>query len=159
MLHSIPWGIVCLAGLSSELLLGVADPTSGAVIWADSALAGDTVVVVEALTLAGLAVAQTLVRTLNFRVCLVCSSGNSNPSSGLWTSTEGAVVLSPCGVTVWTSVAHTLIVSSARSVARASVGAVSRCQSSETRECNEQNCTSHLKDNREGLRVKRHNLE
>jgi len=143
MLHSIPRGSVRLAGLSSELLLGVADTTTGAVIRAHGTLTANAIVVVEALALAGLAVADALVGALNLRVGLVSSSGDSNPSSSLRAGAEGAVVLGPCSVAVRASVAHALVVGRARAVAGAAVGAVRRGEGSEASKSSEKKSAGH----------------
>jgi len=126
MLHGVPRSSVGLGGFSCELLLGVADTTAGAVVRAHSALASDAVVVVEAFALAGLAVADTLVRAFNLRVSLVRSSCHCDPCSCLWASTEGAVVLSPSRIAVRTSVADAFVVAGASTVAGAAVWAVGR---------------------------------
>jgi len=143
VLHSIPRGSVRLRSLSSELLLGVADTTAGAVIRAHGTFTANTIVVVETLTLASLAVADALVGAFNLRVGLVSGSGDSNPSSSLRASTEGAVVLGPSSVSVRASVAHTLVVGRARAVAGAAVGAVRRGESSETSKSSEEKSAGH----------------
>jgi hypothetical protein len=59
--HCIPWFIVGLVGLNSKLFLGVADTSSGAVIWAYGTFASNTIVVLETFTFSCLAVAKTFV--------------------------------------------------------------------------------------------------
>merc|ERR1719375_1468630 len=76
VLHGVPRGIVGLVGIGGELLLGVAEAVVGAVAGAHGALARDTVVVVEAVALAGLAVACALVRALDRRVGFVSGGGD-----------------------------------------------------------------------------------
>merc|ERR1719263_1687173 len=58
VLHRVPRGGVGLARLGRQLLLGVADAAARAVVGAHGALARDAVVVLEALALAALAVAD-----------------------------------------------------------------------------------------------------
>jgi len=110
MLHCVPRSRVGLGSLSCKLLLGVADTASGAVVRAHGALASDAVVVVEAFALAGLAVADTLVRAFNFRVGFVCGGGDGYPSGGLWACSKRAVVFGPGWVAVRAGVAHALVV-------------------------------------------------
>jgi len=143
MLHCVPWRVVGLGSLSSELLLGVADTTAGAVVRANSTLAGDAVVVLEALALAGLAVTDALVGALNLRVCLVGGGSDSDPCSSLWACAKRAVVLSPSGVAVRAGVAHALVVPSARAVAGAPVRAVRGSQGGVAGKGNEKEGTCH----------------
>merc|ERR1719405_226090 len=65
VLHRVPRGRVDLSHLGRKLLLGVADATAVAIVGADSTLARDAVVVVEAVALARLAIARALVRALH----------------------------------------------------------------------------------------------
>jgi len=83
VLERVPRAGVGLGCLVGELLLGVADTTAVAVVRADGTLAGDTIIVVKALTLTSLAVADALVRALDRRVGLVGGGGNGNPGVGL----------------------------------------------------------------------------
>ena len=76
VLHRVPRRVVGLVRLHCQLFLGVADPPAGAVVGAYGALAGDAIVVLEALALARLAVAEALVRALHLRVRLVGRRGH-----------------------------------------------------------------------------------
>lgn len=65
MLHGVPRLVICGTGLVGELLLGVADTSSAAVVGADGTVAGNTDIVVEASTLSSLSVACSLVGALH----------------------------------------------------------------------------------------------
>jgi len=142
LLDRVPRGVVCLAGFAGELLGGNADTTPRAVVRADGTFAGITIVVVEALACASLAVALSLVGALGTVVAAVILLGDGNPCSTHGASASGAVVASPCGVNVarvsgnvglgvcnsgvvvLLGVARALIVSAACAVAGAAVRAV-----------------------------------
>ena len=119
--HRVPRSIVRLVRLNSELFLGVADAATGAVVRAHGALASNAVVVVEALALAALAVAQALVGALHLRVSIVGGRSHGNPGGGLGASAGGAVVLGEREVAVGAEVARALVVGAARAVAGATV--------------------------------------
>merc|ERR1719440_1387352 len=138
VLHGIPRGRVGLGGISSELLLGVAEAVVGAVAGAHGALARDTIVVVEAVALAGLAVARSLVGALDRRVGLVGDGGDGDPGGGLGAGAERAIVGGPGGVAVRAEVAGALVVGAARAVAGAAVGAVGRAHGDERGEGDEE---------------------
>jgi len=131
VLHGIPRRVVSLVRLDGELLLRVADPPTGAVVRADCSLARDAVVVLEALALARVAVAEALVRALNLRVRLIRGRGHRHPRRGLGAGAGRAVVLREGKVAVRAEVARAFVVGAARAVARAPVGAVRVTKSSE----------------------------
>merc|ERR1719326_2385599 len=141
VLHRVPRGRVRLARLRGELLLRVADAAAVAVVRADCALARDAVVVVEAVALAGLAVARALVRALNERVRLVRANGDRHPRRRLRARARRAVVERPRRVAVRALVALALVVDAARAVARAAVGAVREGRGGERGE--EESADSH----------------
>jgi len=121
VLHGVPRRVVGLAGLNSELLLRIADTPAGAVVRAHRTLARDTVVVLEAFALAGLAVANTLVGALNLGVGIIRRDGNGHPGSSFRASTRRAITLRKGEVTVWPEVARALVVSRARTVSGAPI--------------------------------------
>ena len=124
VLHGIPRGSVGLGRLSGQLLLGVANTPGRAVVRAHGTFAADAVVVVKALALARLAVADALVGALHLRVSLVSGGRHSDPRSSLGAGAQGAVVLGPGRVAVRALVAHALVVAGARTVSGAAVRAV-----------------------------------
>jgi hypothetical protein len=109
VLCGIPGGRVRGASSGGEGGLGHAHATVVAVGGADGTLTSHALVVVEALALAGLAVAGTLVGALDRGVGVVGSSCDGNPGEALGASAEGAVVLSPRGVAVGALVARALV--------------------------------------------------
>ena len=121
VLHRVPRSVVRLVRLSSELLLGVADAAARAVVGTHRTLARNAIVVLEALALAGLAVADALVGALHLRVRLVGSRGHRHPSGALRAGACRAVVLREGEVAVGAEVARALVVGRARAVARAPV--------------------------------------
>ena len=124
VLHGIPRRGVGLRGLGGQLLLGVADAAPRAVVRAHGTLTTNTIVVVEALALSGLAVADALVGALYFRVSLVGGGRHRDPRSSLGAGAQGAVRLRPGSIAVGALVAHALVVAGARTVAGAPVRAV-----------------------------------
>merc|ERR1719352_784925 len=71
VLHGVPGRRVDRAGFRGELLLRVADAAVRAVVRGAGSLTGDALVAVEAVALAGLAVAGALVRALGHAVDVV----------------------------------------------------------------------------------------
>jgi len=125
VLVGVPRGGVGLGGLVRELLLLDAAAAVVAVARAERTLAGLAVVAVEALALAGLAVAGALVGALGGNVRHAVGGGGVGPRGGLGARALGAVVLRPRGVRVLRArVARALVVLAARAVAGAAVGAV-----------------------------------
>merc|ERR1719174_1632457 len=113
-LEGIPRLGVGLGGFVGELLLDDAAATVVAVGRAHGALAGLAVVAIEALALAGLAVARALHGALNLGVGTVVGGGVVYPSSGLRAGADGAVVLGPGRVVVLRAlVACALVVAAA----------------------------------------------
>lgn len=55
---------------------------------------------------------------------LVQGGGGGNPGSSFWAGSEGAIVLGPGRVSVWSDITSTFVVGSATSVSTASVRAV-----------------------------------
>ena len=102
MLEGIPGGGVggSVSVGSGKGGLGEADSAVVAVGGAHGPLAGHALVSVEALALAGLAVARSLVGALNAGVSIVGLGGNSSPGEAHGAGAEGAVVLGPGGVVV-----------------------------------------------------------
>lgn len=111
MLEGVPsvgvGGGVSVGGGKSGL--GEADSAVVAVGRAHGPLASHALVSVEALALAGLAVARSLVGALDVGVSIVGLDGNSGPGEALGAGAEGAVVLGPGGVAVGAVVAGALI--------------------------------------------------
>ena len=125
VLEGIPGLGVGLGGLVGELLLLDAAATAVAVGGAHGTLASLAVVAVEALALAGLAVAHALHGALDLGVGAVVSGGVVDPGGGLGAGAHGAIVLGPRGVGVLRAgVAGALVVVAAGAVATAPVGAV-----------------------------------
>merc|ERR1719171_815991 len=125
VLEGVPRGGVGLGGLVGELLLLDAAAAVVAVARAQRTLAGLAVVAVEALALAGLAVAGALVGALGGDVRDAVGGGGVGPRGGLGARALGAVVLRPGGVRVLRArVARALVVLAARAVAGAAVRAV-----------------------------------
>lgn len=124
VLHGIPRLNICLFGLSSKLLLSVADTTGRTIVRAYGALATDAIIIVKALAFASLAVADTLVRAFYLWVRLVCSGSYRNPRSRLGAGTQRAVMLGPCRVAVRTLVADALVITGARTVPRTTIRTV-----------------------------------
>merc|ERR1719359_1492286 len=125
VLVGVPRGGVGLGGLVRELLLLDAAATVVAVARAQGALSRLAVVAVEALALAGLAVAGALVGALGGDVRDAVGGGGVGPRGGLGARALGAVVLRPGGVRVLRArVARALVVLAARAVAGAAVRAV-----------------------------------
>jgi len=123
VLHRVPRRVVDLASLHRELLLGVADAAAGAVVGAHGALARDAVVVLEALALARLPVAQALVAALDLRVHAAAVRGHAHPGSSTRTRALRAVGAVVLGVARDARVARADVVGLARTVGRALVGA------------------------------------
>lgn len=124
LLLSIPGGRVDTTGLRSQLLLGEADTSITASIGADRALAGNSLIVSVALALTGLSIASTLVRALNHGVSIVSVFHSTNPGGIFRAGSARAVGEGPSGLSVDSVVASAFIVSTARSVAIATVRAV-----------------------------------
>jgi len=117
-------GSVSSGSFISKLFLSVTDTSAVAVIGTDGSLAGNTVVSSEALAFSGLSVAKSLVTTFNASMSSVGSSSNINPGGRFGASSQGAIVFSPGGVRrSGSGVTGTFIVSSARSVSGATIGA------------------------------------
>merc|ERR1719214_182042 len=125
VLDGVPRGVVGLGVVVEDLLHGEAHAAAVAVVGADGTLARDAVVVVEALALAGLAVADALVGALDVRVGGVGGRGDGDPGGALGARALRAVVVNPGGIAVRAVVADALVVLLARTVAGAAVGAVS----------------------------------
>jgi len=137
VLECVPWSRVSLGSFVRELLLRHAATAAIAVGWAHSTLTGLAIVVVEALALASLAIAQSLVRALSGGVCTGVGGGQVNPGGGLRARAQRAIVLGPGGVVVLRAiVAGALIVCTTATVAGASIGAVSNG-------CDEESCEDY----------------
>jgi len=85
MLLRIP-GSVGSSSINSELHLSGAESSLAALIRADGTLTSDTIVVGKALTLSNLAVANSLVGTLDSRVSIVSVGSDGNPCVSSWAS-------------------------------------------------------------------------
>tara|TARA_B110000305_G_scaffold201781_1_gene229746 strand:+ start:410 stop:739 length:330 start_codon:yes stop_codon:yes gene_type:complete len=109
VLLGVPDAGVGGGGIDSKLLLCGADSASVAVSGAHGPLAGHALVVIEALALSGLAVADSLVGALYIGVSLVGSSGRGDPGLALRAGPLGAIVLGPCHGTVGAGVARALV--------------------------------------------------
>ena len=129
VLVGVPGSVGGAAVGDSEGRLSVANTTSIAVGGADGTLAGHALVPIEALAFSRFSVADSLVGALGLRVSIVGSGCNSNPGLALGARAEGAVVLSPRGLTVGAIVTGALVVGSAATVSGAPVRAVraNRC--------------------------------
>jgi hypothetical protein len=120
----VPGGGVGATGLGGELLLGEADASLVAVVGAHGALAGNTVVVGVASALAGLSVAGALVGALGLGVSVVGAHHGADPGGTQGAGSGRAISLSPGGQSaVHSRVALALVVTAARTVTRAAVGA------------------------------------
>ena len=86
VLHGIPRRVVGLVCLYSELLLRVANSSASTVVGAHRAFARNAIVVLKALTLTGLTVANAFIRAFYLRVRFVRCRCNGNPSCALWAS-------------------------------------------------------------------------
>jgi len=86
VLHGIPRRVVGLVCLYSELLLRVANSSASTVVGAHRAFARYAIVVLKALTLAGLTVANAFIRAFYLRVRFVRCRCNGNPRCALWAS-------------------------------------------------------------------------
>jgi len=109
VLLGVPDAGVGGGGVDSKLLLCGADSASVAVSGAHGPLAGHALVVIEALALSGLAVADSLVGALYIGVSLVGSSGRGDPGLALRACPLGAIVLGPCHGTVGAGVTRALV--------------------------------------------------
>jgi len=118
VLECVPWSRVSLGSFVRELLLGHAATTAIAVGWAHSTLTGLAIVVVEALALASLTIAQSLVGALSGGVCTGVRGGQVNPGGGLGACAKRAVMFSPGGVVVLRAiVASALVIRTTTTVA------------------------------------------
>ncbi len=126
MLVVVPRGVVVAASLVSELLLSEANASVTALVGADGSLASNALVVSEALALAGLAVAQTLVGALDDGVGVVGVDHITDPGLVLGAGAAGAVGVGPLGLAIDAGIAEALVISATGAVARAAVGAVGR---------------------------------
>ena len=86
VLHRVPRRVVSLVRFDCELLLGVADTPARAVVGAHRTFARNAIVVLKALTLTGLTVANAFIRAFYLRVRFVRCRCNGNPSCALWAS-------------------------------------------------------------------------
>jgi hypothetical protein len=125
LLLSIPRSGVNTAGFHSQLLLGEADTSIAASIGANRALAGNSVVVGIADTLTGFSIASSLVGALHNGVSIVSVLHSSNPGGIFRAGSSGAIGEGPGRLSIDSVVASAFIISTARSVAIAAVGAVS----------------------------------
>jgi len=106
VLHCIPRSVVSLVSFRRELLLSVADATARAIVRAHGTLARNAVVVLEALAFARLAVAETFVGALYFRVSLVGSRRHRHPRRSFRAGARRAIVFSEGEVAVRAEVAR-----------------------------------------------------
>jgi hypothetical protein len=125
VLHGVPGRRVDRTRFRCQLLLRVADAAVRAVVRAAGSLTRNTLVAVEAVALAGLAVAGALVRALGHAVdVVVAGDGVLDPGRVLGARALGAVGGLPGRVVVRAQVAGAAVVGAARAVARAAVRAV-----------------------------------
>ena len=124
--RGVPGLGVHATSLHRQLLLGEAHARLATGIGAHSALAGNALVVLEALALAAGSVAHTLVGALSHRVGVIGAHNITNPSGVFGASAAGAVAEGPGGLSVDARIAGALVVSSTRAVTAASVWAMGR---------------------------------
>jgi hypothetical protein len=106
----VPWSGVCRAVQGSKSLLGHANSTSGAIIGAKRALAGLSVIILEAPALSRRAIAKSLVGAFHSRVSLVLAFHNlGRPGITLGTSPQGAIMRRPRRIAIGTVVAGALV--------------------------------------------------
>jgi len=110
VLGGIPRRLIGGTGGLGKGLLRHADATVGALVGAQGALAGHTVVSLEALALAAPAVADALVGALHPGVGVVGADNVSRPGSSHGTCTKGAVSSSVSGLAERVAMTATLVV-------------------------------------------------
>ena len=110
VLGGIPRRLIGGTGGLGQGLLRHADATVGALVGAQGALAGHTVVSLEALALAAPAVADALVGALHPGVGVVGADNVSRPGSSHGTCTKGAVSSSVSGLAERVAMTATLVV-------------------------------------------------
>ena len=128
MLHGVPWRRVCAASFSGQVLLRPAGASVVAVIGADGALAGHSLVTREARAQATGSIAEALVRALRPRVQVIRTNYGTHPCEVLRTSSQRAIWSSPFRLSGRAVIAQAIIIHLASSVS----GAVILTQTSRT---------------------------
>jgi hypothetical protein len=130
---SIPWGGICSASLSRQLLLSEADTGLRASVGTYSTLASNTLIVGEAGAFAGSSIADTSVGAFYHRVSVVGIDNGTNPGGVGGAGAARAVGEGPGRISVNSVIAGAFVVSSTRAMSTAPVGAISThaCESAQ----------------------------